>query len=181
MTTPETSPVRWYAIHTYSGHENKVALNIRRRADSLGLSEKIKRTFIPMEQEVKVVSGKPRTVNKKVFPGYVLIEMVLDDNTWHLVKNTTGVTGFVSSGNRPVPLQQSEVQQIIKELEEGPQKPKVEFQKGDLVRVLSGPFAEFTGKIDEVNLDRQKLRVLIELFGRDTPVELEFTQVEKSL
>jgi len=181
MTTPETLPVRWYAIHTYSGHENKVALNIKRRADSLGLGEKIKRTFIPMEQEVKVVAGKPRTVNKKVFPGYVLIEMVLDDNTWHLVKNTTGVTGFVSSGNRPVPLQQSEVQQIIKELEEGPQKPKVEFQKGDLVRVLSGPFAEFTGKIDEVNLDRQKLRVLIELFGRDTPVELEFTQVEKSI
>lgn len=172
--------VRWYAIHTYSGHENKVALNIQRRADSLKLGHLIKRTFIPLEQEVKVVNGKPRTVNKKVFPGYVLIEMVLDDVTWHLVKNTTGVTGFISNGNRPVALQQHEVQQIIRELEEGPQKPKVEFQKGDIVRVLQGPFAEFTGKIDEVNLDRQKLRVLIELFGRDTPVEMEFTQVQKT-
>ncbi|HEY3267601.1 MAG TPA: transcription termination/antitermination protein NusG [Armatimonadota bacterium] len=176
-------PVHWYAIHTYSGHENKVATNIQRRADSLGMGEKIRRTFIPMEQEIKVVNGKPRTVNKKVFPGYVLIEMVLDDSTWHLVKNTTGVTGFISSGNPPVPvaLQQHEVQRIVRELEEGPQKPKVEFQKGDVVRVLSGPFADLTGKIDEVNLDRQKLRVLIELFGRDTPVELEFPQVEKSL
>jgi transcriptional antiterminator NusG len=173
-------PVHWYAIHTYSGHENKVAMNIQRRAESLGLGGQIKRTFIPMEQEVKVVNGKPRTINKKVFPGYVLIEMALDDVTWHLVKNTTGVTGFISNGNRPVALQQHEVQQIIKELEEGPQKPKVEFQKGDIVRVLQGPFAEFTGKIDEVNLDRQKLRVLIELFGRDTPVELEFTHVQKT-
>jgi transcriptional antiterminator NusG len=181
MARAAAQPVHWYAIQTYSGHENKVATNIQRRAESLGLKGKIKRTFIPMEQEVRVVSGKPRTVNKKVFPGYVLIEMVLDDTTWHLVKNTTGVTGFISNGNRPVALRPDEVQQIIKELEEGPQKPKVEFQKGDLVRVLSGPFAEFTGKIDEVNLDRQKLRVLIELFGRDTPVELEFTQVEKSI
>lgn len=173
--------VHWYAIHTYSGHENKVAMNIQRRAESLGLGNLIKRTYIPIEEEMKVVNGKPRTIKKKVFPGYVLIEMVLDDMTWHLVKNTTGVTGFISNGNRPVALQQHEVQQIIRELTEGPQKPKIEFQKGDIVRVLQGPFAEFTGKIDEVNLDRQKLRVLIELFGRDTPVELEFTQVEKSV
>lgn len=174
-------PVHWYAIHTYSGHENKVATNIQRRAESLGLTDKIKRTFIPTEQEVKVVNGKPRTVHKKVFPGYVLIEMSLDDTTWHLVKSTNGVTGFISNGNVPVALRPDEVLQIERELEEGPQKPKVEFQKDDVVRVLSGPFAEFTGKIEEVNLDRQKLRVLIELFGRDTPVELEFTQVEKQV
>lgn len=178
---PAAPAVHWYAIHTYSGHENKVATNIRVRAESLGLKDKIKRTYIPMEQEIRVVNGKPRTVNKKVFPGYVLIEMALDETTWHLVKNTTGVTGFISNGNQPVALRPDEVQQIIRELEEGPQKPKVEFQKDDVVRVLSGPFAEFTGKIEEVNMDRQKLRVLIELFGRDTPVELEFTQVEKEV
>ncbi|HEY3281548.1 MAG TPA: transcription termination/antitermination protein NusG [Armatimonadota bacterium] len=170
----------WYAVHTYSGHENKVKTNIERRALSLGLSDKISRILIPTEEELRVRAGKRTSIRRKVFPGYVLIEMELDENTYYVVKNTTGVTGFVTSGNKPVPLQAIEVANLLRSVEEGiSQKPKVRWAKGDSVRVISGPFAEFTGTIDEVNLDKEKLRVMIELFGRDTPVELEITQVEK--
>lgn len=170
----------WYAVHTYSGHENKVKTNIERRAQSLGLQDRISRILIPTEEELRVRGGKKTSVRRKVFPGYVLIEMVLDENTYYVVKNTTGVTGFVTSGNKPVPLQAAEVANLLRSVEEGiQQKPKVRWAKGDAVRVTSGPFAEFTGTIDEVNLDKEKLRVMIELFGRDTPVELELTQVEK--
>ena len=169
----------WYAVHTYSGHENKVMTNILRRAESMNLREKIFRILVPTELETRTRAGKKTEVKRKVFPGYVLIEMVLDDATWYLVKSTTGVTGFVSSGNKPVPLLEREVRDILESLETVAPVPVIRFDKGDFVRVTSGPFTEFTGKIEDVNADKEKLRVLISIFGRETPVELDFTQVEK--
>ena len=169
----------WYAVHTYSGHENKVMTNILRRAETMNLREKIFRILVPTELETRTRAGKKTEVKRKVFPGYVLIEMVLDDSTWYLIKSTTGVTGFVSSGTKPVPLQDREVKAILDSLETTAPIPVVKFDRGDFVRVVSGPFTEFTGKIEEVNADKEKLKVLISIFGRDTPVELDFQQVEK--
>jgi len=170
---------QWYAVHTYSGHENKVKTNIERRAESMNLKDKIFRIIVPTEAELRTRGGKRQEVQRKVFPGYVLIEMILDENTWHLVKSTTGVTGFVTSGNKPVPLQDKEIQAILEAIEAPDRKPKVKWSKDDVVRVVSGPFADFTGKIEEVNVQKEKLRVLISIFGRDTPVELDFSQVER--
>jgi len=168
----------WYAVHTYSGHENKVKTNIERRAESLGLKGKIARIVVPVEEETRTRNGRRATIKRKVFPGYVLIEMELNDQTWYLVKNTIGVTGFVSSGNKPVPLQQHEVQNILDALEhKTPLAPK--WTKGDVIRVTTGPFADFNGTIEEVNPDKQKVKVLISIFGRDTPVELDFNQIER--
>jgi transcriptional antiterminator NusG len=169
----------WYAVHTYAGHENKVKATIERRAESMNLKDKIFRILIPTEQELRTRAGKRQEVQRKIFPGYVLIEMVLDDSTWYLVKSTTGVTGFVSSGNRPVPLQEKEIANILQAVEGPRQKPRVLWEKGQVIRVMSGPFADFTGTIQEVNAPKEKLKVLISIFGRDTPVELDFTQVEK--
>ncbi|HZP82205.1 MAG TPA: transcription termination/antitermination protein NusG [Chthonomonadaceae bacterium] len=169
----------WYAVHTYSGHENKVMTNILRRAESMNLRDKIFDILVPTETEVRTRQQKKTEVKRKVFPGYVLIDMVLDDATWYLVKSTTGVTGFVSSGNKPVPLQEKEIQLILDSVRGDVPTPVVKFEKGEVVRVVSGPFSEFTGKIEEVNADKEKLRVLISIFGRDTPVELDFQQVEK--
>lgn len=169
----------WYAVHTYSGHENKVKTNIERRAASMNLAEQVFRVIVPTEAEFRTRGGKRQEVQRKVFPGYVLIEMVLDDVTWHLVKSTTGVTGFVSSGNRPVPLQESEIQAILDAIESPDRRPKIKWSKEEVVRVTSGPFADFTGKIEEVNTQKEKLKVLISIFGRDTPVELDFGQVER--
>ena len=169
----------WYAVHTYSGHENKVKTNIERRAESLGLKDKITRILVPVEEEIRNRNGRRTSIKRKVFPGYLLIEMELDDTTWYLVKNTIGVTGFVSSGNRPVPIQQSEINTILESLEGGSIKTKPTWQKGEVVRVTSGPFSEFTGTIEEVNPDKEKIKVLISIFGRDTPVELDFNQIER--
>ncbi len=169
----------WYAVHTYSGHENKVMTNIMRQADARNLRSKIFDIKVPIEVEIRNRAGKRQSVKRKVFPGYVLIEMVLDEETWHLVRSTTGVTGFVSSGNKPVPLQDKEVQIILQTEEGTAQRPKTQWGKADTVRVISGPFSGLVGKIEDVNIDKEKLRVLISIFGRDTPVELDFTQVEK--
>ena len=170
---------QWYAVHTYSGHENKVKTTIERRAESMNLKDKVFRILVPTETELRTRAGKRQEVQRKVFPGYVLIEMVLDDTTWYLVKSTTGVTGFVSSGNKPVPLQDKEVQAILDAIEAPDRKPKVKWSKEDVVRVVAGPFSDFTGKIEEVNIQKEKLKVLISIFGRDTPVELDFAQVER--
>lgn len=170
---------QWYAVHTYSGHENKVKTNIERRAESMNLKDKVFRILVPTEAELRTRAGKRQEVQRKVFPGYVLIEMVLDETTWYLVKSTTGVTGFVSSGNKPVPLQDKEVQAILDAIEAPDRKPKIKWSKDEVVRVVSGPFTDFTGKIEEVNIQKEKLKVLISIFGRDTPVELDFSQVER--
>jgi transcriptional antiterminator NusG len=169
----------WYAVHTYSGHENKVKSNIERRAETMNLKNKVFEILVPTDLEIRNRNGKKTEYKRKVFPGYVLIDMVLDDMTWHLVKNTAGVTGFVSSGNKPVPLQEHEIREIKAALEPGNNRPKTIWEKGQIVRVSDGPFTDFTGKIEEVNDQREKLRVVIPLFGRDTPVELDFNQVEK--
>jgi transcriptional antiterminator NusG len=169
----------WYAVHTYSGHENKVKTNIERRADSLGLKDKISRILVPVEEETRNRGGRRTTIKRKVFPGYVLIEMELNDQTWYLVKNTIGVTGFVSSGQKPVPLQENEVANILESLEDGGRKARPTWQRGEVVRVTAGPFADFSGTIEEVNTDKEKIKVLISIFGRDTPVELDFNQIER--
>jgi len=169
----------WYAVHTYSGHENKVKTNIERRAASTPeIRGKISRILVPTEEETRNRNGRRSTIKRKVFPGYVLIEMELNDQTWYLVKNTIGVTGFVSSGNKPVPLQEHEVRNIL-EAAEGNVKITPEWKKGEVIRVTSGPFADFNGTIEEVNTDKQKVKVLISIFGRDTPVELDFNQIER--
>jgi transcriptional antiterminator NusG len=170
---------QWYAIHTYSGHENKVMTNILRRAETMGLRDKVFRILVPTESEIRTRAGKKTEFKRKVYPGYVLIEMVYDDSTWYLIKSTTGVIGFIGAGNKPIPLSESEVQNILSAMEGAAPTPVVRFEKGEVVRVTAGPFSEFTGKIEEVNAEKEKLRVLISIFGRDTPVELDFQQVEK--
>lgn len=170
----------WYVIHTYSGYENKVKANLERRVESMGMEDKIFRVFVPTEEEIEFKDGKKKITKKKVFPGYVLVEMVMSDDSWYVVRNTPGVTGFVGSGNKPIPLAPDEVRAILKQLGFDEAKPKVAFSVGDVVRVISGPFENFDGRIEEVNVERGKLRVSISMFGRETPVELDFEQVEKS-
>lgn len=170
----------WYVIHTYSGYENKVKANLERRVSSMGMEDKIFRIFVPTEEEIEFKDGKKRINRKKVFPGYVLVEMVLSDDSWYVVRNTPGVTGFVGSGSRPIPLEPDEVRAILVQLGFNEAKPKVAFSVGDMIRVISGPFENFGGVIEDVNLERGKLRVVISMFGRETPVELDFEQVEKS-
>jgi transcriptional antiterminator NusG len=170
----------WYAVHTIAGHENKVREVLTRRAEvegSWGLD--FFEILIPMEQELSTRSGKRVVVSKKVFPGYILIQMNLTDDTYKLVKSTSGVTGFVQSGNKPVPLEEYEVKRILHNLEMSEEVPKVALDKGDLIRVIEGPFIDYQGRIEEVSPEKEKLKVMISIFGRDTPVELDFTQVEK--
>lgn len=169
----------WYVIQTYSGYENKVKANLERRVASMGMEDKIFRVFVPTEEEIEFKDGKKKITKKKVFPGYVLVEMVMSDDSWYVVRNTPGVTGFVGSGSKPIPLEPDEVRAILKQLGFDEAKPKVAFSVGDVVRVISGPFENFDGRIEEVNVERGKLRVSISMFGRETPVELDFEQVEK--
>ena len=173
-------PKSWYAVHTIAGHENKVRDVLTRRAQVEGFWESdIYEVLIPTEQELTTRGGKRVIVDRKVFPGYILVQMSLTDDTYKLVKSTSGVTGFVQSGNKPVPLEEYEVKRILQNLEHSKEAPKVAWTKGDAIRVVEGPFSDFSGKIEEVNSDREKLKVLINIFGRDTPVELDFAQVEK--
>ena len=170
----------WYVIHTYSGYENKVRTNLEHRIESMGVGDKIFQVVIPTEEEVEIKDGQRRTVQKKVFPGYVLVEMVLNDDSWYVVRNTPGVTGFVGSGTRPTPLEGSEVQKILKRIG-GTAAPtvKVNFSKGERVKVVDGPFTDFIGVVDEINPERGKVKVLVSFFGRETPVELDFLQVSR--
>ncbi|MFS8535067.1 MAG: transcription termination/antitermination protein NusG [Limnochordales bacterium] len=177
--SPDVPNKRWYVIHTYSGYENKVKANLERRVASMGMEDKIFRIMVPTQEEIDFKDGKKRIVSRKIFPGYVLVEMILSDDSWYVVRNTPGVTGFVGAGNKPVPLDESEVKAILRQMGYDEPRPKVAFQKGTPVRVISGPFANFTGVVDEVNLERGKLRVILSMFGRETPVEFEFGQVEK--
>ena len=173
-------PRAWYAVHTIAGHENKVKDVLTRRAQVEGLWDlDIYQILIPTEKELQTRNNKRYEVDRKVFPGYILVEMQLNDDTFKLVKSTSGVTGFVQSGNKPVPLEEYEVRRIMTNLEASKEAPKMSWSVGDAVRVVEGPFSDFTGKIEEVNADKEKLKVLINIFGRDTPVELEFDQVEK--
>lgn len=178
----QEAPVKnrqWYVIHTYSGYENKVKANIEKRVGSMGMEEKIFNVVVPMEETMEIKDGKRKLTKKKVFPGYVLVEMVMTDDSWYVVRNTPGVTGFVGSGNKPTPLLDSEVEQIMQQMGVDTPKPRIDLEVGQNVRVRSGPFEGFIGVINEIDLERGKLRVLVSMFGRETPVELDFTQVEK--
>jgi transcriptional antiterminator NusG len=172
----------WYAVHTYSGYENKVKSHLEARVASMDMRGKIFRVIVPMEEEVEIKQGQRRTVQRKVFPGYVLVEMIMSEEAWYVVRNTPGVTSFVGgSGIRPVPLQEHEVKAILKQVTQETEKPKVKanFTKGQSVRVIDGPFTEFIGTVDSINEDRNKVTVLVSFFGRETPVVLDFLQVEK--
>jgi transcriptional antiterminator NusG len=169
----------WYVVHTLTGHENKVKASIEKMAESAELGEYFGRILVPTEEEIKSAGGKRRVIKKKLFPGYVLVEMALTDETQHLVRRTAGVTSFVGSSAKPVPLRSDEVGNILKTLGEEAAVPKVAFTVGETVLVNEGPFAEMSGKIAEVDANREKLIVEISIFGRETPVELDFTQVDK--
>ena len=176
---------RWYVIHTYSGYENKVKANLEHRIESMGMEDKIFQVLVPMEDEIEIRQGQRHTVQKKVYPGYVLVEMILDPDSWFVVRNTPGVTSFVGGANipgvrsEPIPLDETEVKQILRHMGVETPKYRVAFTKGQSVRVTDGPFAEFIGTVEEINPERNKVKVLVSIFGRETPVELDFLQVEK--
>ncbi len=169
----------WYVIHCYSGYENKVRYNLEQRIESMGMKDKIFDVIVPTEEEIEVKEGKRRTVERRVFPGYILVQMLLTEDSWYVVRNTPGVTGFVGMGNTPTPLRPEEVQQILKRMEAEAPKIKVTFKPGQKVRIVDGPFNDFVGTVAEIDMDRAKVRVMVSFFGRETPVELDFLQVEK--
>jgi transcription termination/antitermination protein NusG len=179
-----TSPdLKWYVVHAYSGMEKAVERNVIERIQRAGMQDRFGRILVPTEEVVEVKNGVKRTTERKFFPGYVLVEMVMDDETWHLVKHTNKVTGFVGGAkNRPAPISEAEVLKIVSQMEQGADKPrhKVEFEVGEYIRVKEGPFTDFNSTVEEVNYERNKLRVSVTIFGRATPVELEFGQVEKT-
>lgn len=170
---------RWFVIHTYSGYENKVKANLEKRIESMNMEDKIFRILVPMEDEIEIKDGKKKITKRKIFPGYVLVEMIMTDDSWYVVRNTPGVTGFVGSGAKPIPLDEDESRKIIRTMGMEEPRMKVDFNVGEHVRVISGPFENFDGTIEEIILERNKLRVLISMFGRETPVELDYNQVEK--
>ena len=178
---PTNPNMRWYIIHTYSGFERKVKESLESRVQAFGLQEKIGKVLIPTEAVTEVRGGKKYTTERMFYPGYVLVEMDMDDHVWHVVKSTPRVTGFVGTGQQPTPMSEEEVNSIVFRIDRGKDKPKfkVKFEKNEAVRITEGPFATFTGVVDEVNEDRETLKVMVTIFGRSTPVELEFGQVEK--
>jgi transcriptional antiterminator NusG len=172
---------RWYIVHTYSGFEDRVKQTLRQRADALGMGDAFGEIRIPTETIVEFKGGKKREMQRKFFPGYILVEMTMSDDTWHVVKNTPKVTGFVGTGKNPTPLTEEEVNQILEQVVTAKEKPKPKyvFEKAEPVKIIDGPFNNFTGVVEDVNLDRSTLRVMVTIFGRQTPVELEFSQVQK--
>ena len=169
----------WFVVHTYSGYEERVRKNLEQRIKSMDDNGDIFQIVIPTEEEIEVKNGQRRTVTKKILPGYILVQMKMNDLSWHIVRNTPGVTGFVASGNKPVPLQEEEVGRIMKQMEAEAPRVKVGFRQGQSVRVIDGPFIDFIGTVDEIDAEKGKIKVLLSLFGRETPVELDFLQVEK--
>jgi len=170
----------WYVVHCYSGYENKVRHNLEQRIESMGMKNKIFDVVVPTEEEIEVREGKRRTIERRVFPGYILVNMILSEESWYVVRNTPGVTGFVGMGNAPTPLRPEEVAQIIKRMEAEAPRIKVTFKSGERVRIVDGPFNDFRGTVDEIDMERAKVRVRVNFFGRETPVELDFLQVEKA-
>jgi transcription termination/antitermination protein NusG len=183
QAAPVNPDLRWYVVHAYSGMEKAVERNIQEGVTRTGMQSKFGRILVPTEEVVEMKNGQRKTTERKFFPGYVLVEMIMDDETWHLVKHTNKVTGFVGGAkNRPSPISEADVQKIVSQMQEGTDKPrhKVEFMVGEYVRVKDGPFTDFNGSIEEVNYEKNKVRVSVTIFGRATPVELEFSQVEKT-
>jgi transcriptional antiterminator NusG len=184
-----TAPVRveepdddrlWYVVHCYSGYENKVRHNLEQRIETMGMKTKIFDVVVPTEEELEIKDGKRRTVERRVFPGYILVQMIMDEDSWYVVRNTPGVTGFVGMGNEPTPLRPEEVSQIVKRMEADAPRIKVTYKIGQKVRIIDGPFNDFIGTVSDIDMERAKVRVMVSFFGRDTPVELDFLQVEKA-
>ena len=169
----------WYVIHTYSGYENKVKQNLMHRIDSMEMHDQIFRVIVPTEEEIEIKNGQRRTVQKKVFPGYVLVHMRMTEDSWYVVRNTPGVTSFVGHGNRPTPLEEGEVKAILKQMEEEPAKVRVSYQVGEAVKITDGPFTDFEGIVDAIDHERGRVRVLVSFFGREAPIELDFLQVNR--
>lgn len=170
----------WYVVHCYSGYEKKVRHNLEQRIETMGMKEKIFDVVVPTEEEIEVREGKRRTVERRVFPGYILVNMILTEESWYVVRNTPGVTGFVGMGNQPIPLRPEEVAHIVKRMEADAPRIKVTFRLGERVRIVDGPFNDFRGTVSEIDMERAKVRVMVNFFGRETPVELDFLQVEKA-
>lgn len=169
----------WYIVHTYSGYENKVKRNLEHRTESLGMQNKIFQVVVPTEEEIELKDGQRRTVERRIFPGYILVEMIMDKDSWFVVRNTPGVTGFVGSDRNPTPLRKRDVDRILKRMRAETPKVKVTFRPGQKVRICDGPFEDFVGSVDDIYPDKGKVRILVSFFGRETPVELDFLQVEK--
>ncbi len=169
----------WYVIHTYSGYENKVRQNLMHRIETMEMQDQIFRVIVPTEEEIEIKNGQRRTVHKKVFPGYVLVQMRMNDNSWYVVRNTPGVTSFVGHGNRPTPLDDTEVKAILKQMEEEAPKVRVSYVVGQAVKITDGPFTDFEGVVDAIDHERGRVRVLVSFFGREAPVELDFLQVTR--
>jgi transcriptional antiterminator NusG len=170
---------RWYVIHTYSGYENKVKQNLEHRIDSMEMRNQIFRVIVPTEEEIEIKNGQRRTVNKKIYPGYVLVQMHMTDDSWYVVRNTPGVTSFVGHGNKPTALEDDEVKTILKQMEGEAPKVRVSYQKGQAVKITDGPFTDFEGVVDAIDHERGRVRVLVSFFGREAPVELDFLQVTR--
>ncbi len=170
----------WFVVHCYSGYENKVRHNLEQRIETMGMKDQIFDVVVPTEEEIEVKEGKRRTVERRVFPGYILVNMIMTEESWYVVRNTPGVTGFVGMGNQPTPLRPEEVAQIIKRMEAEAPRIKVTFKSGERVRIVDGPFNDFRGTVAEIDMERAKVRVMVNFFGRETPVELDFLQVEKA-
>ncbi len=179
---PEYMEKKWYVIHTYSGYENKVRTNLEKRIETMGMEDKIFRVIVPEEEETEIKDGKKKVTKKKFFPGYVLAEMVITDDSWYVVRNTPGVTGFVGSsgqGAKPIPLLPEEAEDLLKKMGMNDKTVNIDFELKENVRVTDGPFSDFTGTIEHIDLDKQKIKVHVNMFGRETPVELDFDQIEK--
>jgi transcriptional antiterminator NusG len=170
----------WYVVHCYSGYENKVRHNLEQRIDTMGMKDRIFDVVVPTEEEIEIKDGKRRNVERRVFPGYILVQMLMDEDSWYVVRNTPGVTGFVGMGNEPTPLRPEEVSQIIKRMEAEAPRIKVTYKIGQKVRIIDGPFNDFIGTVADIDMERAKVRVMVSFFGRETPVELDFLQVEKA-
>lgn len=170
----------WYVVHCYSGYENKVRHNLEQRIETMGMKAKIFDVVVPTEEEIEIKNGKRRTVERRVFPGYILVQMIMDEDSWYVVRNTPGVTGFVGMGNEPTPLRPEEVSQIVKRMEAEAPRIKVTYKLGQKVRIIDGPFNDFIGTVSDIDMERAKVRVMVSFFGRETPVELDFLQVEKA-
>ncbi|HZK84438.1 MAG TPA: transcription termination/antitermination protein NusG [Desulfosporosinus sp.] len=169
----------WYVIHTYSGYENKVKMNLEKRVENMSMEEKIFRVLVPMEDEIEFKNGKQKVIKRKVYPGYVIVEMEMTDDSWYVVRNTPGVTGFVGTGTKPIPLLDEEVEKILQQMGMDEVHTRIDFEINQSVQVIEGPFKDFVGVVREILADKGKLRVEVSMFGRETPVELEFAQVQK--
>lgn len=180
LNEEEDDDRKWYVVHCYSGQENKVRHAIEQRTETMGMQDKIFDVVVPTEEEIEVREGKRRTVERRVFPGYILVQMKMDEDSWYVVRNTPGVTGFVGMGNEPTPLRPEEVNQIMHRMEAEAPKIKVTFRPGQKVRIVDGPFNDFIGTVGDIDMEKAKVRVLVSFFGRETPVELDFLQVEKA-